>query len=155
MHPFVKTAKSFCKIIEKNQDYKPRAFKMILYKSILQLLYHVAKLSDEDIYSVSKYDLDASTIFSELKEIFSTKNFYKEIYNPYDFNDIEPVIGSLADDLTDIYKELKPGLIKWKKVNKKKKRKILSTWKFTFKIHWGEHATGAVRALYYQLYTKQ
>lgn len=70
-------------------------------------------------------------------------NHYREILDP--FTDKEAVMGSLADDLADIYCDIQDGF------------EILKAghpvgaawqWRNQFQWHWGEHLTGAQRAIH-------
>ena len=72
-------------------------------------------------------------------------NHYSEMFHPYDLNARDPVTGSLADDLADIYGDLSDGLAKWRRGDWARASWV---WRFNFTVHWGEHATGALRALH-------
>ena len=71
--------------------------------------------------------------------------YYREVFDPHDFDDDEPVTGDLHDDLADIYIDIKPGLLLFRKG-------LISEaafeWKFSFSSHWGEHILSAMRAIY-------
>lgn len=71
--------------------------------------------------------------------------YYYEIFDPHDFEDKEPVTGDLHDDLADIYRDIKPGVILYQKG-------FISDaafeWKLSFGTHWGEHILSAMRAIY-------
>ena len=70
---------------------------------------------------------------------------YGEVFDPIEVPPEEPVIGDIADDIADIYRDVSSGLnfydnglmadARWE-------------WGFNFQNHWGEHATGAIRALH-------
>lgn len=70
---------------------------------------------------------------------------YAEVFDPYAEPAETPVIGSLADDLADVYRDLADGLAKWRRGEREA---ALWQWRFQFTAHWGEHATGALRALH-------
>jgi uncharacterized protein DUF5063 len=70
---------------------------------------------------------------------------YREIFDPYDFVDESSVVGSLADDISDIYAEIAGALKCWDAGNRDG---ALWTWRFGFQSHWGRHLTSALRALY-------
>jgi hypothetical protein len=57
-----------------------------------------------------------------------------------------PVTGSLADDLTDIYYDLKRGLER--AAAKGDTRAALRDWRAGFALHWGQHLLDAERHLY-------
>lgn len=60
----------------------------------------------------------------------------------------EAVFGNLADDLADIYRDIKPGLRAWETGVDAYLASIVFDWKLGFGSHWGLHAVGAMRALH-------
>jgi hypothetical protein len=79
-----------------------------------------------------------------LLDLLGQRDVYREVFDPYD-PDAAEVMGSLADDLLSIHQELRSGLLKW---NRGDAGKALWEWRFSFEIHWAEHATSALRTLY-------
>lgn len=72
--------------------------------------------------------------------------YYREVYNAFDWKaSDEPVEGELHDDLADIYRDLSEGLYIHRHVSPAEAERY---WGQSFRYHWGEHATGALRALY-------
>ncbi len=71
--------------------------------------------------------------------------YYREIFDPHDFKEDEPITGDLHDDLADIYRELKPALLLY--IDDKIEDAAFE-WKSTFGYHWGEHLISAMRAIY-------
>ncbi|WP_124542756.1 DUF5063 domain-containing protein [Piscinibacter terrae] len=69
---------------------------------------------------------------------------YSEIFSPLVPQD-EPVVGDLADDLVDIYRHLARGL---QLHAAGLVDDALWEWGFNFQVHWGEHASSAIRALH-------
>jgi hypothetical protein len=70
---------------------------------------------------------------------------YGEVFNPLIVPPEEPVLGSLSDDITDIYRDVVTGL---REYEAGRRTQALWEWGFGFQAHWGEHATGAIRALH-------
>jgi hypothetical protein len=68
---------------------------------------------------------------------------YWEVFNHYRLE--EPVGASLSDDISDIYHDVKRGIIL---SEQKEQLKAIWHWKFQFDIHWGNHAVDALRALH-------
>ena len=68
-----------------------------------------------------------------------------EIFDPLRDPPEEPVAGSLADDIGDIYRDVARGLVLFESGER---AEALWEWAFNFRIHWGAHATGAIRALH-------
>jgi hypothetical protein len=69
---------------------------------------------------------------------------YSEIFSPLVPQD-EPVVGDLADDLVEIYRDIAAGL-HW--LDAGRVDDALWEWGFNFQVHWGEHASSAIRALH-------
>ncbi|HTK43032.1 MAG TPA: DUF5063 domain-containing protein [Gemmatimonadales bacterium] len=84
-------------------------------------------------------------LHTSLTSLIGDRNVYREIYDPYEPLSESEVTGSLADDLADIYRDVRAGLVKWARGES---GEALWEWRFNFQIHWGEHLTGALRALY-------
>lgn len=84
-------------------------------------------------------------VFAGLQGVLGAREYYAEMFAPYELHGQEPVIGSLADDLADIYADLSRGLAAW---DAGKVHSAVWEWRFHFEHHWGEHATGALRALH-------
>jgi len=77
---------------------------------------------------------------------------YWEIFNPLAIDPGEPVVGSLPDDLSDIYIDIFRGLALY---DAGEIHAAQWEWKFHFDIYWGEHATSAIRALHSYLATEE
>ena len=56
--------------------------------------------------------------------------------------------GDLADDLLDVYLDLKEGVATF---DAGYPRHAVWLWRFGFEVHWGHHATSALRALHCHL----
>jgi hypothetical protein len=70
---------------------------------------------------------------------------YGEVFDPLIVPPEEPVIGSIADDIADIYRDVVTGL----RLDQSGQRpEAIWQWSFNLRHHWGEHATGAIRALH-------
>ncbi|MBR7747363.1 DUF5063 domain-containing protein [Undibacterium baiyunense] len=72
-------------------------------------------------------------------------NYYSTFFNPANVGKEEPVIGDLADDLADIYRDLKAGFWLYDRGHVKE---AVWEWRQSFQTHWGRHATGALYALH-------
>ncbi len=75
-------------------------------------------------------------------------DLYGEVFNPTLVPPEQPVIGSLADDLADIYRDVVSGLRVYEKGNR---ASAVWEWGFNLHAHWGAHATSAIRALHWWL----
>ncbi len=69
---------------------------------------------------------------------------YSEIFSPHVPQE-EPMVGDLADDLVEMYRDLAVGLHLH---DAGFVDDALWQWGFGFQTHWGEHASSAIRALH-------
>jgi hypothetical protein len=163
---FADLARAFCTAVERGQSGAVDAFAAELHGLIAKLYAHALELPSTDVlYSQNDAEeedvendgsasgpdpdrLDANAwrdLYSELSEQFNSANRYREVFDPYEASEEEPVTGSLADDVADIYQDVRSGLLKWERGES---GPALWEWRFNFEVHWGEHATGALRALH-------
>ncbi|HYK03638.1 MAG TPA: DUF5063 domain-containing protein [Thermoanaerobaculia bacterium] len=70
---------------------------------------------------------------------------YWEVFNLLESSGEEPVLGSLADDLADIHRDLQRGLVLFERGEADA---AAWEWSFHFRAHWGRHLTGALQALH-------
>lgn len=76
-------------------------------------------------------------------------DYYSEVFDPTEVPaEDRPVIGSVADDLADIYRDVVTGLRAYEKGDRVG---AIWEWSFHLQVHWGAHATGAIRALHWWL----
>jgi hypothetical protein len=85
--------------------------------------------------------------WKKIHEKFSSLPFqyYREVFDPHDFEDDESVTGDLHEDLADIYCDLKRSLLIY---HKGFEDQAIFEWKWSFNYHWGEHILSALRALF-------
>ena len=69
----------------------------------------------------------------------------REIFDPYAEPTDGEVRGDIIDDLGDIYRDLQRGLVHW---GSGASGAALWEWRFNFQVHWAEHATSALRAIF-------
>jgi hypothetical protein len=70
---------------------------------------------------------------------------YGEVFDPTVVPPETPVVGDLADDLLDIYADLKAGLLYYDAGHIPT---AVYEWRFSWAIHWGRHATSALKAMH-------
>ncbi len=72
---------------------------------------------------------------------------YRIAFDPLELEESEAVIATLSDDLSDIYRDVKPGL-RALQHSPNTIDGIVWEWRFSLLTHWGRHATGAIQALH-------
>lgn len=71
--------------------------------------------------------------------------YYRECFDPDPLLNEAPCMGDLGDDLLDIYKDIREGLVLFDAGDA---NEALWHWSFLHRIHWGRHAVGALFALH-------
>jgi hypothetical protein len=75
--------------------------------------------------------------------------YYSEIFDPLPVPPTEePVTGDIADDIADIFRDVVEGI---RLFDRGQEKEALWSWVFGIRYHWGEHATSAMRALFWYL----
>lgn len=90
-------------------------------------------------------------MFGVVSRALGQQETYWAYFDPSEPRDCEerPMLHSLADDLADIYRDLKPGLRAWEAGHDRYLETIVYNWKTpSFGIDWGLHAVSAMRALH-------
>ena len=135
---FIQYAEEFCFFVENHRTIRESDYSLWLeqivglYRCALELDYPPS-VSDEN-------DVEVNIHLSA-----ESDNFYWMLYNPLVLE--EPVGGILIDDIQDIYREIKKGIMFFQT----NPAAALWEWKFGFDNHWGNHAVDAIRALHYMI----
>ncbi len=144
----VGTARDFCRLI----DRLPRDSDWLspLFRLLPRLHADVVALADPGGGEIvcENADLDERfALFSQLHARLGEQDVYwLEFDHPEDAQgDGEHRTGSLADDLTDIYFELKRGL---QLLDAAGPDAVAHLWEVGFNRHWGQHLVDAERHLY-------
>lgn len=89
-----------------------------------------------------------AALYHALQTYFGPHDVYREVFDPYEKDAAEqgPAHASLADGFADLYFDLGDGLALW---DAGRLEEAVWEWRFGFFSHWGEHAVGALRALFH------
>ncbi len=140
----VEVARSYCGLIESveeaNSDWLA-SLSMLLPKLHVAVCAMGGPDGPED--HCLSVDLDARfELFAELRRLLGNRDSY---WMEFDVaQDGQSMSGSLADDLTDIYCELKHGL----RLMEDEPERALNDWYSGYQVHWGKHLVDAERHLY-------
>ena len=159
---FTATAQRFCILLE--HPIRDRDAWLADILKTLAALYAAAAVLHEipppaegrDIPAEFKLTNDEwNALYLHLKHALGNDAHYSAHFNPLTTNPQtdEPTQGDLADDLADIYRDLKPGLTAWNTGDDTYLADILFQWlDMGHRHHWGRHATDALRALHWLVY---
>lgn len=143
-------AEEFCRIVDSAREMTIPEFLAELARNIPHLYGAGARLDDVEKENFEPkppfaYVLAWQPLYDFLKEKLGSTGEYLEVFNPIEKEEAIP--HSLADDLADIYCDLKRGFAVLEAggppVN------AIWEWHFGFWYHWGEHAVSALRAIHY------
>ena len=87
-----------------------------------------------------------ATLYESLKQKLDDWNAYKQVFDPTSL-DTEPIFGSLADDIADIYRDLQAGLQLGDKGQVCGDDAVFH-WRLMFYSHWGKHAINALEVIH-------
>lgn len=146
----IETARAYCRIIEHVDDLSCR--ELIAQASSVLPRLHAAVTSlsvpPADPPAVPLADLEKRfALYTRLRRKLGACDAY---WLEYDDQTPESShkSGSLADDLTDIYFELKCGLQLVDEGDPTACAHAASDWRSSFRAHWGEHLLDAERHLF-------
>ncbi len=158
---FLDIAKKLINLLE-IKEIENKVFLPNLHTLLIDLYAAGHKLSPISIKYSNDFICDKASLSIDKKENkhnisnLGTKAFYWEIFDPYfkeskqSEEDIKPILGSLIDDLNDIYHDLKVELFKINHVGTNAAiEDALWHLKWGFNAHWGNHCIDALRALHY------
>ncbi len=143
-------AREYCALIEAFDSSEDIDFSMFIQRvsDLLPRLHMaVGVLADSDATDDLLAGIDPEqrfSLYSRLRRAFGDKDAY---WLEFDVGrDWQEKSGSLADDLSDIYWELKAGLERLR--TERSVTPTLRCWGAGFRLHWGQHLVDAERHLY-------
>lgn len=155
---FQQAAARFCALLESFppdvQEWVEHVLAVVarLYACAHQL--PEASLADDDRDIPDEYEVsdeEWKRVCNLVRNALGLQCYYWSYFDPSVPHDETPyaVCGDLADDLADIYRDIKPGLRAWETNDDKFLPMIIFDWKEPlFSSHWGVHAVDAMRALH-------
>ncbi len=144
----IDTARQYCQMIECSADRSDWLGPLV--KVLPKMHASIVALHDPGGSSfppgLADFD-DRFDLFSQLRSKLGELDMYWLEYDEISelASDIDHRSGSLADDLTDIYFELKRGL---NMLDAAGMDEVAHLWEIGFKQHWGQHLVDAERHLY-------
>ena len=148
LEKFEIAARQYCEWAEsesgRGEEEMISAMKHLL--KLMELAYDIGLPGDKDITDGDDPKVNAAQ-YRKIVSRFSNLPFknYSEIFDNTVVPPEEPVVGDISDDLADVYRDLKEGLMSWDAGNRGDAQ---FAWALGFRSHWGEHATSAIRAIH-------
>ena len=147
---FAAAAGSFCDLVEHYQDYSPDN------KGWLKLIGHQLLCLDAGIQPLHGKGVEAEySMLQDLEERFNLfqrlKAFLGNLDEYWSEGDLEAgdglKTGSLADDITDLYFDLKRGLSLYR-AGVDCEHQAIELWLYSYHVHWQQHLRDSRRQLF-------
>jgi hypothetical protein len=151
---FVATSREYCELIEGIPVLPRRSF-LVQVQRTLARLYVLAldlpsvppETNDLPLERLSAQDW--RHLHERLGEYLGAADVYWMVFDPADPIDHEAIAQTLADDLSDIYRDLRDCAVE---VGGTMTGDLLWTLRFSFESHWGHHVVGTLMAIHSLLY---
>ena len=150
---FREQAERYCALVEGARAYRRKEFAALLVESLAGVVSAAARLPDPDVTGEDLPDRPTHEEWVEqanaLARALGTWNQYWTTTEV--LGDGEPEVTTLPlwDDLADVWRDLKAGLLALD--DGAPVDDVVWEWRWGFYMHWGEHATEALRALHAHL----
>lgn len=152
-------AQKYCDIVDSSANFEKTELLAQIYQALPLLIDAAIRLpcadSSEDD-GENKLDLGSpaasparmsdsawSRLYQSLKEKLGDADLYWTVFDSV--KDNQAINGSLADDIADIYRDLKSGLALKEKISS---QNAIWEWRVGFDSHWGDHAMSALKTIH-------
>ena len=120
-------------------------------KLLAELHFAVLDLPDDEFEDDVELEDITTEQWQTVRDRFANLQIegYWTVFDPTKDQENDTVFSLLSDDLTDIYRDIKYGLLLFDAGHISE---AIWEWKFNFKIHWGRHLLDAQKVIYCWLY---
>jgi hypothetical protein len=152
---FLLTAREYCSFIELTDKTGNEFLKQL--QNLLLKLYQQARaipwttVTHREDAEVEFLNTKYEHIFKQMADKIGDDRFYWTVFDPTDDKDTEAVCGDLADDIGDIYRDIKRSLLTFDRETLASKERAIWDLKFLFEKHWGQHSIDALRTIHFLL----
>ena len=145
---FISSVRKYCELIENHNYFSAE----ILLKECSVLLPMIYALSqdlqcNEDLLDTDIKDEKVDSPYTGLAVLFAEHLDYNLVFNPLEDNNV--VRGNLADDLSDIYLDLKRPLLTFSRGGEKNQENPYWQWKFNISSHSGNHILNSLKTIHW------
>jgi hypothetical protein len=137
--------KEYCELIESSEEgdaWLKKISKVLPRLHVAIAAFSEATLTRESVFKINLDD--RFDLYSRLHLMLGDRDAYWMVFDVS--SESQQMSGSLADDLTDIYCELKQGLRSFN--NEHNPDSAVTNWYQGYKRHWGQHLLDAEKHLF-------
>jgi hypothetical protein len=159
---FARVAERYCGIVDAAAHLEKEQILLQIYHVLPELIGEAIRLPDANPFNGEKEDhqddqssraapdtrighKEWEAICHLLKEKLGDADLYWTVFDPT--KDKEIVYGTLSNDIADIYRDLKEGLVEIRESAATPSQAIWNL-RLGFYTHWGYHATSALRTIH-------
>ena len=157
---FVTVAKEFCTVLETTEEYSRKEFVTVATR-IIPLLYLKASVLpkvDSELDETIEKTVDEMT-YTRVQDMITSKlgrfNDYLEVFTPEMQRSDSPVISFIAEDLADIYQDIKDFISAYRLGVTEIMNDALADVVNNFELYWGQKLVNTLRALHAILYGEE
>ena len=149
---FRQSAESFCTLVE-DPRFEPKQGALEALLVTLSEVYYLGLLLPQIEPSTNDWPLDdiaarEAEVRSTLSALMGIEDIYWKPFDPQSNPAEEPVTGMLSADLSEIWGDLKSGLLTLERYGEAALGDVQWDWRFSLKSHWGSHAVNALATLH-------
>ncbi len=153
---FKDTAERFCHIVDSASGFGGVEILFRIYQILPTLIGEAVQLPDVELtddQNPNRLETPGKQeqwkkLYDLLKVKLGDADLYWQVFDPTKHS--EPIHGTLADDIADIYGDLKEGLTLLDDCSGTTAEAIW-TWRTLFLSHWGDHAMNGLRTIHHLL----
>ncbi|HEX2788316.1 MAG TPA: DUF5063 domain-containing protein [Ignavibacteria bacterium] len=150
---FLKHAREYCRYIEESKD-SGVVFLNNIQNYLLNLYQYIVKVKLVEIIYENNSSQVSDIDYNQIRKIIEERlpiNYYWSVFNPLDEKEHDAIIGSLDDDLADIYVNIKEAIVSFDTNKIESIEDALWGFKYDFIIHWGYHLNSALNVIHWYL----
>jgi hypothetical protein len=143
LESFLNLVREYVALIEDRENLTPYEILRRCDSLLPEIYIEALRLPKVEPDTTGVDQVDVKSPYRELKAIFGVYDIYNCFFDPS--FDRKPCVGSLADDLADIYRDLKTELLAYKEG---RQNDAIWGWCFGLQSHYGRHITSAMSAIH-------
>ncbi|MGQ9620501.1 MAG: DUF5063 domain-containing protein [Bacteroidales bacterium] len=155
---FAASANEYCKYLERTAELEGEEL-LKIFQRLLPFIYLKASLLPdlepyfEEANKKFVREEDWNKIYDSLKLKFGTADAYLEVFDERITESETPVVASLAENLTDIYQDLKNFVILYQTGTNEIMNDALWECRINFENYWGQILVNSMRAIHKLIYS--
>jgi hypothetical protein len=163
---FIEAARRYVAQVDAREGSSPQRFLLALQPLLCELVFRASVLPDVELPDDEcedtgcKWDSDEinkstdrrlqiyGPLHASLEAFLGEYDLYWKVWDPVELAKDDPMRWGLSDDVAETYCDLREALAQVPPAGQQLPDDVLWDWRFSFSIHWGQHAIDAIRTIY-------